>query len=167
MATPSLTQSQLKELLHYDPDTGIFTNNVDRNYCALSGAQAGHLHIATGYVYICINKKDYLAHRLAWFYMFDVWPSGQLDHINRVRHDNQIANLREVTDSQNSQNTKIRVNNTSGVKGIYWDSSAEGWRAQITVNHITHSLGRFKNLNEAIIARKQAEEQLHTHRSVA
>ena len=128
MASPSLTQSQLKELLHYDPDTGIFTNLVTRNGRALIGDQAGYLR-PTGYVIITLNYKRYRAHRLAWLYMYGVWPKDQLDHINRVSHDNRIANLREVSNSENQQNSGIQTNNTSGHKGVSWNKgrSASRW----------------------------------------
>jgi hypothetical protein len=166
MASPSLTQSQLKELLHYDPDTGIFTNLVTRNGRALIGDQAGYLR-PTGYVIITLNYKRYRAHRLAWLYMYGVWPKDQLDHINRVSHNNRIANLREVSNSENQQNSGIQTNNTSGHKGVSWIKGRRKWHAKIRLNNNFIHLGIFINLDDAVAARKQAEEQLHTHRSVA
>jgi len=166
MASPSLTQSQLKELLHYDPDTGIFTNKVTRNRGALIGDQAGANH-SKGYRIIAINRKSYLVHRLAWLYTYGSWPKCQLDHINRIKNDNRISNLREVSDSQNHQNVGLQSNNISGFKGVCWHKRRCTWHVQIKLNNKHIFLGYFKSLDDAIAVRKQAEEQLHTHRSVA
>lgn len=166
MAPCSLTQSQLKELLHYDPDTGIFINKVTRNSGALIGDQAGTNH-SQGYRMIVINRKSYLAHRLAWLYTYGSWPKYQLDHINQIKNDNRISNLREVNNSQNSQNTGLSPNNSSGHKGISWHKQSCKWHAYIMLNYKLIHLGFFINLDAAIAARKQAEEQLHSHRAVA
>jgi hypothetical protein len=166
MASPSLTQSQLKELLHYDPDTGIFTNLVTRNRGALIGNQAGYL-APKGYVIISIKRIKYQAHRLAWFYVYGVWPIKQLDHINRIKNDNCIFNLREATISQNHQNIQLQSNNTSGCKGVSWRKDINKWYVRIYLNREQITIGYFKFLSDAIAARKQAEEQLHTHRIVA
>jgi len=167
MATPSLTQSQLKELLHYDPDTGIFTNKFSRSNKIKINTKADQIHSVSGYKRISINNVRYTSHRLAWLYMYGLWPKGKLDHINRIRDDNRINNLREVTNSQNCQNTSLRADNTSGHKGVSWSKGHRKWQAQIKVNNVYLYLGRFDILDDAIAARKQAEEQLHTHRSVA
>jgi hypothetical protein len=166
MASPSLTQSQLKELLYYDPDTGLFINKISRGSRALAGAIAGDLN-SIGYWRIAINCSRYSAHRLAWLYVYGSWPKDQIDHINRIRHDNRISNLREVTISQNLQNVGLRTDNTSGYKGVCWSNKHRKWQAQIKINNVYLCLGRFKSLDDAIAVRKQAEEQLHTHRSVA
>lgn len=166
MASPSLTQSQLKELLHYDPDTGIFTNKVFRGPKALKNAEVGCIN-SKGYLTLNIKLKNYKCHRLAWLYIYGVWPKDQIDHINQNKIDNRIANLREVTKSQNGQNTSLRADNTSGHKGVSWSKGHRKWQAQIKVNNVYLYLGYFDNLDGAVAARKQAEEQLHTHRSVA
>lgn len=157
-----MTQNELKDLFLYDPITGIFTNKIRRSgSCA--GKKAGSLN-NNGYALIRINKKNYAAHRLAWLYMYGAWPTFEIDHINMVRHDNRICNLREVTRFQNSQNTGLNSNNTSGHKGVHWDTTNSKWKGQIRLNGKRFSLGYFINLNDAILARKQAEEQLHSHR---
>jgi hypothetical protein len=161
-----LTQQLLKDLLHYDPDTGVFTNLVNRGKRALIGDQAGYLH-PTGYVKIVINRKLYRAHRLAWLYMYGVWPKDQLDHINRIRDDNRINNLREASNSENLQNMSLTSRNTSGYKGVSWNKRECKWYARIYLNYKEIYLGYFTNLDDAVAARKQAEEQLHPYRRVA
>ena len=166
MASCSLAQSQLKELLHYDPNTGIFTNLVRRNRQALIGYQAGHLTLE-GYVSVSISRTKYQAHRLAWFYLHGVWPKNQLDHINRIKNDNRIINLREATASENHQNIGLQSNNTSGYKGISWRNDIGKWCVRIYLKREQNTIGYFKSLDDAVAARKQAEEQLHSHRVVA
>ena len=166
MAPCSLTQSQLKELLHYDPDTGIFTNLVYRGPNALKNDVVGSIN-NRGYLTLIIKGKNYKCHRLAWFYIHGVWPKDQIDHINQIKNDNRIINLREVSNSENQQNTSFRKNNFSGYKGICWHKASNKWLAKITLNKKIFHLGIFTSLNDAIAARKHAEEQLHTHRSVA
>ncbi len=165
MAPCSLAQSQLKEILHYDPDTGIFTRAkpMGRFNRYKIGSEIGTYH--EGYKRIFLFKRQYYAHQLAWLYIHGVWPSSEIDHINIVKHDNRIINLRLVTRSQNIQNIGLQSNNSSGFKGVSW--WANRWHAQITVNLKKIHLGAFINLDDAIAARKQAEEQLHSHRNVA
>jgi HNH endonuclease len=88
-----LTAERLRERLHYDAETGVFTRRVGSSN-ARAGDVAGSVH-STGYVRISIDGGKYTAHCLAWFYVHGVWPSDQIDHINRNRSDNRIANLRE------------------------------------------------------------------------
>ena len=108
-----LTAEKLRELLHYDPDTGIFTRKVrTANRVQVgdaAGCQNGH-----GYLLIMVQSRLYRAHRLAWLHTHGVWPEDQLDHVNRIRTDNRIDNLRAVTNKQNGQNRSTQSNNTSG-----------------------------------------------------
>lgn len=166
MTVPSLTQSELKEILNYDPDTGIFTNIIKRSARAMPGTQAGYVSLK-GYRTIKVGDKDYLAHRLAWFYIYGFWPENFIDHINQCKDDNSIINLRDVTKSQNGQNSALSLGNKSGFKGVHWDRFKLTWIAYITLNNQRFHLGRFKDLNEAITVRKRAEEQLHSHRALA
>jgi hypothetical protein len=96
-------------------------------------------------------------HRLAWFYTHGRWPSGDLDHINRVRHDNRIDNLREATRSENCQNQPIRKSNRSGVTGVYHHKVSNKWAATINVNKKQMHLGVYDTLEEAIQVRRNAE----------
>jgi hypothetical protein len=149
-----LTQAQLKELLHYDPETGLFIW-VASSGCRLKGERAGSLH-HSGYMNLWVNKKQYRSHRLAWFYVHGVWPI-EIDHINHIRDDNRLINLREATRQQNNRNASRRKDNTSGISGV---SQFKGkWRARIRVNKKEIHLGYFDDKFEAVCAKKSAERK--------
>lgn len=158
---PELTQSRLKELLHYDPDTGVFVWLVKRPPYISIGSVAGNLN-DRGYRRIEIDKKQHKAHRLAWLYIYGKFPDGEIDHINREKSDNRIANLRDVTRSINLQNCAIRKSNTTGVKGVSWDKRRQKWQASIKINNSQKFLGYFKIIEEAIAAREEAERNFYS-----
>ncbi len=140
MATEILTAQRLRELFHYDPDTGIFTRIAPiRNGTNLIGT-VGCIN-TIGYHTIGIDRGRYLSHRLAWLYVYGEWPH-EVDHINGNRADNRISNLRDVTRTQNAQNQrKPRQTNVSGYIGI--TPVGVKWRSRIkTAKKITH-LGMF------------------------
>ena len=152
---PELTAEKLRELLHYDPATGIFTWKVRTANQVKAGDVAGSP--SGGYLQIMVLSRLYKAHRLAWLYTSGEWPKDQLDHVNRVRTDNRISNLREATNKQNQQNTGKRRDNTSGHPGVYWYKRISKWQAQITHNQKHIHLGSFTTVEEAIAARKAGE----------
>lgn len=159
-----LTQQILKSLLTYDPTTGLFTYAKARPRVKV-GAVAGHLHKGHGYIQIKVNGKLYLAHRLAWLYTYGVWPSDQLDHINRDRTDNRLINLREVTQAQNCQNRPLQSNATSGVKGVTWNKVLHKWHARISLNGRRFHVGWFLTKDDAVKARLAAESTMHPFRT--
>lgn len=142
-----LTQERLKELLHYDPETGVFTW-LKRCGATTTGNKAGHLH-TSGYITIRIDKTSYRAHRLAWFYTHGVWPSELIDHVNLVRSDNRFCNLREVTHLQNHWNRQQNKNSTSGHKGVYQCTKSEKFVVKIMCKRKIHYFGRFNSYDEA------------------
>lgn len=103
MTTHILTQEELKSQLHYEPDTGIFTWLVSNSNRIKIGDVAG-CKTARGYITIRVFNKSYTAHRLAWLYITGEWPKDQIDHVNRVKHDNRICNIRDVTGAENCMN---------------------------------------------------------------
>jgi hypothetical protein len=103
-----LTQDTLKELFHYDPEEGIFTRKLSTSSNARVGDIAGSKN-SDGYIQIMINKNLYYAHRLAWLYFYGKLPIYIMDHINGIKDDNRIVNLREVTRQDNNQNKKKQV----------------------------------------------------------
>lgn len=132
----------LKELLYYDQKTGIFTWK-QRKGNVKKGTQAGTVN-AEGYIVIQVNKKQYKAHRLAFFYMTERWPTGQIDHINHNKSDNRWKNLRDVTNRENQHN---RIDNNKYI-GVSFKKQAKKWRACIKINSKTIHLGYFENPKE-------------------
>jgi len=157
-----ITQEQLKEILHYNPETGIFTWRTKAAVRIKIGDVAGFV-CDTRYIRIKIKGKPYVAHRLAWLYVYGVWPKEQIDHINHDRADNRIINLREVTHQENQKNQSMRKANTSGVCGVSWEKGVRKWRARITVKGIKISLGCFADKDAAIRARKSADAKYGFH----
>ena len=153
----------LKDILHYDKETGLFTWLITvNNNSAVKGQFAGTLNIRSGYVFITVNGVKHRAHRLAWFFVHDEWPDV-IDHINRVRNDNRIANLRSITKAENSLNKSIGTRNKTGVHGVSVCKQTGKYRADIRVNNKRYNLGRFDSLFDAVSARKSAEIKLHNY----
>lgn len=125
-----LTQDQIKRILSYNPETGDFTWLERISIRIMPGRKAGSVN-AVGYVSIGIYGRDYLGHRLAWVYVHGRWPPNDIDHINGVRHDNRLCNLREATRSQNHQNRRRNKRSSSGVKGVCWVTGRKRWMAQL------------------------------------
>lgn len=162
MTDASLTHEELKQWLCYDPDIGHFTWKVSRGSRAKAGSIAGTLN-PDGYIQIKLLGKFHKAHRLAWLYIHDSLPKNLIDHVNGIRHDNRIANLRDATQKQNSENRGKGSNNTSGFKGVHWHAKAQKWRARIQHNGKHIHLGFFNDSGIAHEAYKSAEKQLFTH----
>ena len=157
MVSEQLTQERLKELLTYDPDTGVFRWRTRRGSSG-AGKTAGSDN-GKGYIVIRIDRRIYKAHRLAWLHELGRFPPADLDHINGQKGDNRIANLREATRSQNQANLGAPRNNTSGVKGVFWDKHAGKWVAQIRQGGRKH-LGCFSDKSEAKAAYEKAAREL-------
>jgi hypothetical protein len=156
-----ITQKELKDFLFYDLETGIFIWLISNSNCVRVGDVAGGKR-QDGYISIAINKKDYLAHRLAWFYVYGVWPDF-IDHINHDNTDNRIANLRNVSHKENMRNQKLRSTNSSGVSGVSWAKTKKRWVAYITVDGRRIYLHGSEDKFEAICARKSAEKKHGFH----
>ena len=156
-----LTQERLKELLDYDKDIGIFTWKQTRNGHVKKGNIAGW-KTDHDYIKISILYKTIFAHRLAWFYFYGKFPQYQLDHINGIRTDNRICNLRECNNAENQQNQKKpqKINST-GFLGVYPVYKSKNFRAKITINKKTKHLGNFKTAIEAHDAYIKAKRELH------
>lgn len=152
-----MNQKQLKELLNYCPETGIFTWRIESGNAHI-GAVAGTIK-SNKYLTIGVKSKRYHAHRLAWFWMMGYWPTKDIDHINRQRADNRWCNLREISRSKNLHNTSLRKDNLSGFKGVQWDGARNKWHARIKINGVAYFLGRFNNLTDAVAARAAAESK--------
>jgi hypothetical protein len=148
-AAELITIDRLRELLHYNPDTGIFTWRVTRSRKAKAGTQAGSLHTRRLYVVIRIEQQNYAAHRLAWAYVHGQWPLGDLDHVSMDYADNRIANLRPASRSENMGNTKPHRDNACGLKGANFDSRRGRWVSYIMKDGHHKWLGYFDTAEQA------------------
>jgi uncharacterized membrane protein YcgQ (UPF0703/DUF1980 family) len=146
MAGNIITQERLKELLHYNPDTGIFTWKVNKPR-VLMGSIAGT--ICNKYLTIKIDQVRYYSHRLAWLYMTGSFPDKTIDHINRSEGDNRFSNLRIASYSENSINKEIKKTNTSGYKGVSWDKNKNQWLVRCMANGKRIFLGYFDDIELA------------------
>ena len=154
-----ITQAELKELLNYDKNTGIFTWKISTSNRVYVGKEVSSKR-NTGYISIGIKNKDYLAHRLAWLYVYGYLPK-YIDHINNIRSDNRIENLREVTRIQNNQNSSISKNNTSKVKNVSWHKQCKKWRVSLCVNNKRISFGLYNDLDLARLVAQEARNKYH------
>lgn len=154
-----LTQERLKELLNYNPLTGIFTRLVTSGG-ALKGSEVGCL-TPKGYLTVQIDGKTYRLNRLAWFYVYGVWPNIS-DHKNGIRTDNSIDNLRDLSVQANTQNQrKATKTNKSGLLGVTLLPHGR-YRAQITVNKKNICLGVYGTPEEAHQVYVEAKRKLHS-----
>ena len=149
-----LTQERLKELLEYNPETGVFIWKVSKGR-----GKAGYIteyKNGNGYLQIGIDRKFYQAHRLAFLYMEGYFPENGIDHIDRDKTNNKFENLREVSQLCNCRNRSIRKDNKSGIIGVRWHTASKKWNAYIRIKNCIH-LGLFENLRDAAKARWEAE----------
>ena len=164
MNSQIITQTELKEILNYNPDTGVFTWLVKPSSKVNVGDIAGYTN-EKGYIRIRVNKKRYMAHRLAWLFMTGYWPKKEIDHIDHIRGNNKWGNLREATHQENGKNQKLHKSNKSGVCGVHWNKHNKSWDAQIMVRGKQMPLGQFKDKFEAVCARKSAERKNNFHKN--
>lgn len=170
----TMTQAQLKERLHYDPETGIFTwKERPRNDFAspesfptwnkrFAGKPAGSIS-NRGYYRIKFWGVPYMSHRLAWLYVHGEWPENEIDHINGVKTDNRISNLREADRLINLANMPVYKNSLTGIHGVSWSKTKGKWQANVYRNKVSYYLGVFDDYFEACCARKSAENRLDFH----
>lgn len=156
--TMQLTQDYLKSVLHYDPETGEFTNLTQRGPNVKIGAKAGTLD-SYGYYTIGICGSNHKAHRLAWLYMTGELPENDIDHINGAPGDNRFCNLRAVTRQENMLNKGPQINNYLQVRGVYPEGSK--FRAEIRRNGTRIYLGMFNSIEEAVSARETKLTELN------
>lgn len=159
MSTPNLTSSELRTLLDYDPNTGVFTWRETRNNNAKAGAVAGS-RTPQGYLNIHIRDNPNRAHRLAWLYVHGVWPTHNIDHINGDRADNRIANLRDVTQAVNQHNQRA-PRGANPYLGVHHYPARGQWRARIWLDGKQYYLGAYATAEEARDAYLAAKRRMH------
>jgi hypothetical protein len=155
-----ITQQELKEILNYDANTGIFTwKNTNKYSNRKINAIAGGYD--SGYIRVCINKKRYGGHQLAWLYIYGEIGGFDIDHANGIKSDNRIVNLRKATVSENAYNRKLSSRNTSGIKGVTWHKKSKKWQVVVTVNKQHKYLGQFNDLEFAELVVSEARDLFH------
>jgi HNH endonuclease len=145
---------RLQELLHYDPENGLFTWRVTRKKCPI-GKRAGTQR-KDGYRLICIDGVSYLEGRLAWLYMTGEWPAHEVDHRNLDPSDTAWDNLRAATRGQNECNKPLRSSNCSGCKGVRRANQKSGYEAYLCRNNKHITLGTHPTVEAASLVRKIA-----------
>jgi len=157
MEHPEIDQNYLQELFVYSDGNLIWKNTSGRHNCA--GKVAGRL-TPYGYVSVEVNGKPHQAHRLIWVY-HNGNTDFYIDHINGIRSDNRIENLRPCTKTQNAHNRKKCKRNSTGVKGIRLRSDSGKFEARITLNKKRVVLGSYENLEFAELVVIMAREKYH------
>ena len=154
------TCEQLRSLFRYDSKTGNLIRRVSTNSNTKVGDIAGRITSA-GYRQVSVHGKKYVAHHLVWVYHYGEWPKDQLDHINRIRDDNRIENLREATRTQNSFNRLSYKGSKSKYKGVSIHKTSGKWCAYYQASGDSKWLGLFDTEEAAAEAYKKATEKLH------
>ncbi|MCO1367149.1 HNH endonuclease [Burkholderia multivorans] len=148
--TPDI--SRIRDLLEYNPETGVFM---------WKPKPAGHKR-ASGYISIHIDGVEIKAHRLAWFLVHGEWPQDRIDHINGDPSDNRISNLRDATARINAENQRrAKVTNQAKLLGVTWHAKRGKWQAEISTNGKKKYLGLFESAEEAHLAYLDAKRALH------
>lgn len=163
----------LRKLLRYEPDTGklfwlprpveMFTSQRYAKSWNTKHAGVEALRIADGRGYFAgtLMGEMVLTHRVAWAIATGKWPTRNIDHINGIKNDNRLSNLREATTSENGMNRGMQANNTSGYKGVSWCKYKRKWVATIRVNRVGKILGRFASPEDAYEAYCKAVKSFH------
>jgi len=172
-----VNQEKLKELIHYNPDTGLFTwlkrdrkwfvNNqaFARWNTIYPGIEAGYIRKSKSgksYIVISILAIDYKAHRLAFLYISGDWPNV-IDHNDGNGVNNKWLNLNDVSHAENTRNQKLHITNSSGVSGVTYRKDREKWRVRISIDNKMTPLGSFDDFFEAVCTRKSAEVTHNYH----
>jgi hypothetical protein len=163
-----MTPDQLRLLVDYDPDTGhmLWKPRGSRRWNSnFAGKPAFANPSKDGYLTGRLLGRNYKSHRVAWAISTGEWPSGLIDHINGVRADNRLDNLRVVDDAGNAQNQARRSNNTSGEQCISWFARDSKWWVKITKDRKQIHIGFFDKLADAIIARDAAYKVAGFHKN--
>lgn len=154
-----ITTERLRELVTYDPETGVFRWKIHRSNKCRIGDVAGTdppVGQKNRYVLIRIDDRLYRAHRLVWLYVYGKWPTLDVDHIDGNGLNNSLNNLRECTMSQNLGNSRRHKDNHSGVKGVSWNKDKKKWKVRIKGFH----LGYFDSLDDAAAVYEMAAKKV-------
>jgi hypothetical protein len=147
----------LQQFFYYKE--GKLYNKVTRNSRSKKDQESGNINVY-GYRDVMFNHKTYKVHRLI-FMMFYGYMPKEIDHIDGNSSNNRIENLRECSSSQNKYNTKLRIDNKSGIKGVSWSKTNKKWHAYLNCDGKRLNIGFFKNIQEAKNAVKSYRIKQH------
>lgn len=157
---PKFSLDLLREFIHYDSESGLFTWIKKPARKIIVGTEAGRE--LRGYRKIRLANEEYFSHRLAWLYVHGTWPEHVIDHINGNGKDNRIANLRDVPQQMNAQNMRAPMaSGTTGLQGVSWDKSRKLFKASLTIGPVQKTVGRFPVAEDAHQAYLQAKREFH------
>ncbi len=160
---------EVRSLLDYDPESGSLTWRYREQLAGTKaegwnsryvGKEAGYL-AADGYIAVAIHRLRYPAHVLAWVITYGEWPAKSLDHINAVKVDNRIANLRLATTAENGWNAPVGARNTTGVKHVSWHRGARKWQVRVRANGRDYSYGVHEDFDLACVIAAEAAAKHH------
>lgn len=160
---PTLTAERLREVLHYEPATGVFTWRMRLSNRIRVGSEAGtYRHLSRDrYRRIMVDGHLHYVHRLAWLYVHGEWPVGEIDHARRAEDDNSVSHLRLATRSQQMANSRKRVGSKTPYKGVaFHKGRPRPWQARIRKDYVVKSLGYFATPEEAHAAYFAAAKEL-------
>jgi hypothetical protein len=161
MAAGSVSVARLRDMLKYDPNTGLVVWILPQSNRVRPGEQAGGI-TRLGYLRVGISGRDYMVHRVAWALHYGGWPAGVIDHMDGNKVNNRIANLRDVPASVNMQNRRSATGgSSSGLLGASWHAASGRWHARIKIGGRTTSLGYHATPEDAHAAYVQAKRRLH------
>jgi hypothetical protein len=154
MTKSILTQAELKEQLHYNPDTGLFTRLISNSNRVKIGCIAGGMDKKTGYIRIVVNRKMYYAHRLAFLFMEGNFPQNLVDHANGIPYDNRWLNISHASRAENQRNIGLRIDNKSGFRGVSYYKSRGKYEAYCNTDGKRTKLGYYDTAEAASDAYK-------------
>lgn len=156
----TMTYDECADLLEYNRKTGelLWKKSLGR---AKPGSVAGYTD-TNGYVRLCIKGRMYLAHRIAWLMTHGEWPKNSIDHVNGIKHDNRIENIRSASQLENCQNRQVNRNNKTGFPGVDFHKRSGKFRAKIGYQFKAIHLGYFDNPQDAHKAYLAAKKTIHT-----
>lgn len=157
--TGEISVEEIRERINYNPETGEMTWKKRLSARIKAGDPCGVVSRSTGYRVVRMRHANMPAHRIAWVHFHGEFPpvGTVIDHINRDRTDNRIANLRLATTAQNLTNSRRRKDNKSGVKGVWRNRNK--WTTQISIDGKRHHVGNFDSKEEAAKAYAEAAKR--------
>lgn len=153
---PNITKYDILKLFYIKNDSLYYRIKPSKNVS--KDKKAGTK--TRGYIKVQINGKQYHEHRIIYFLYYGNWPQA-IDHVNQIKHDNRIENLRACTITQNTWNSKKSIKNTSGIKGVCWDKTTNKWKVQIWKNGIKYHIGVYSKIEDAKTAIEEVRLKMH------